>query len=431
MAQTGFTPIVTYNTATATTVPSAANLAQGELAVNVTDKKLYTKDSGGNVVLLASNGGDVTGPASSTNLAIPTFSGTGGKTLLNNSGVTISAGVVSGTGFTGALNGSLGATTPSTVVATDLTTTGNTILGNASADTLNVGNGDLVKDANGNIGVAITPNTWWAGKAIQMTGGSIASHPSLAYTYYSSNAYFNASNAATYIANGYATQYAHGGYDGRHLWYNAVSGTAGNAITFTQAMVLDASSNLTVTGTITATGGVNATTLQTHAGSFYLPNLLIDNRGVLDEKCYTTSGWNAWIAFGGGSSFTLVADGPTGLIQSCLEANATGVGGWRSTDVTSATTIKNTSIRVMPTETYTLACKYKLVSGTSIQIYAEYYDVAGAALSATTSSNGTSATWTDLTYSITIPASAAYMSVGVYVTTGVAHFGLWNMIKTV
>jgi hypothetical protein len=120
MAQTGFTPIVTYNTATATTIPSAANLAQGELAVNVTDKKLYTKDSGGNVVLLASNGGDVTGPASSTNLAIPTFSGTGGKTLLNNSGVTITAGVITGTGFTGALNGSLGATTPSTVVATTI-----------------------------------------------------------------------------------------------------------------------------------------------------------------------------------------------------------------------------------------------------------------------------------------------------------------------
>jgi hypothetical protein len=59
---------------------------------------------------------------------------------------------------TGALNGTLGATTPSTVVATtisgtDLTTTGNTILGNASTDTLNVGNGDLVKDASGNLGV--------------------------------------------------------------------------------------------------------------------------------------------------------------------------------------------------------------------------------------------------------------------------------------
>ena len=120
MAQTGFTPIVTYNTATATTVPSAANLAQGELAVNVTDKKLYTKDSGGNVVLLASNGGDVTGPASSTNLAIPTFSGTGGKTLLNNSGATITAGVITATGFAGPLNGSLGATTPSTASVTSI-----------------------------------------------------------------------------------------------------------------------------------------------------------------------------------------------------------------------------------------------------------------------------------------------------------------------
>jgi hypothetical protein len=120
MAQTGFTPIVTYNTATATTVPSAANLAQGELAVNVTDKKLYTKDGGGNVVLLASSGGDVTGPATSTNLAIPTFSGTGGKTLLDNSGATISAGVITATGFTGAHNGSLGATTPSTAVVTSI-----------------------------------------------------------------------------------------------------------------------------------------------------------------------------------------------------------------------------------------------------------------------------------------------------------------------
>ena len=125
MAQTGFTPIVTYNTATATTVPSAANLAQGELAVNVTDKKLYTKDSGGNVVLLASNGGDVTGPASSTNLAIPTFSGTGGKTLLNNSGVTISAGVITATGFSGPLTGNASTVTTNANLTGPITSVGN------------------------------------------------------------------------------------------------------------------------------------------------------------------------------------------------------------------------------------------------------------------------------------------------------------------
>ena len=35
----------------------------------------------------------------------------------------------------------------------NLTTTGNTILGDASTDTLNVGNGGLVKDASGNVGI--------------------------------------------------------------------------------------------------------------------------------------------------------------------------------------------------------------------------------------------------------------------------------------
>lgn len=36
---------------------------------------------------------------------------------------------------------------------TDLTTTGNTVLGNASTDTLNVGNGGIVKDDSGNVGI--------------------------------------------------------------------------------------------------------------------------------------------------------------------------------------------------------------------------------------------------------------------------------------
>ena len=44
--------IITKNSSTASAVPSAGSLTQGELAVNVTDKKLYTKDSGGTVVEL-------------------------------------------------------------------------------------------------------------------------------------------------------------------------------------------------------------------------------------------------------------------------------------------------------------------------------------------------------------------------------------------
>ena len=51
------------------------------------------------------------------------------------------------------INGDTGITTPAETVQGALTTTGNTILGDASTDTLNVGNGGLVKDASGNVGI--------------------------------------------------------------------------------------------------------------------------------------------------------------------------------------------------------------------------------------------------------------------------------------
>ena len=45
MAQTGFTPIQLYFSSTATNAPIAANLASGELAINITDGKLFYKDN--------------------------------------------------------------------------------------------------------------------------------------------------------------------------------------------------------------------------------------------------------------------------------------------------------------------------------------------------------------------------------------------------
>jgi hypothetical protein len=57
------------------------------------------------------------------------------------------------------------------------------------------------------------------------------------------NAY-DSSNAGAfkYITTEYASFYQQ--YQGQHQWFNAPSGTAGNAITFTQAMTLNASGNL-------------------------------------------------------------------------------------------------------------------------------------------------------------------------------------------
>jgi hypothetical protein len=59
------------------------------------------------------------------------------------------------------LDGTTGITTPGltntgTETLVNLTTTGNTTLGDASTDTLNVGNGGLIKDASGNVGIGNT-----------------------------------------------------------------------------------------------------------------------------------------------------------------------------------------------------------------------------------------------------------------------------------
>jgi hypothetical protein len=55
MAATGYTPIKLYYSTTAAAVPVNTNLADGELAINITDGKLYYKDNSGVVKLLASN----------------------------------------------------------------------------------------------------------------------------------------------------------------------------------------------------------------------------------------------------------------------------------------------------------------------------------------------------------------------------------------
>ena len=153
------------------------------------------------------------------------------------------------------LDGTTGITTPGltntgTETIVNLTTTGNTILGNTSTDTLNVGNGDLVKDASGNVGIGVTPSAWGSplSHAIELVQGTgITAHSGSATSYYTSNAYYNGSNWI-YKSSVKATLMTMSGSDGSFGWNTAPSGTAGNPITFTQAMTLDASGRLTVVG---------------------------------------------------------------------------------------------------------------------------------------------------------------------------------------
>ncbi len=60
------TTIVTKNSSTAASVPTANDLVQGELAVNVTDGKLYTENASAAIVELGAKWGGYTVSTEST-----------------------------------------------------------------------------------------------------------------------------------------------------------------------------------------------------------------------------------------------------------------------------------------------------------------------------------------------------------------------------
>jgi hypothetical protein len=107
-------------------------------------------------------------------------------------------------------------------------------------------------DTSGNLGLGVTPSTWYSGiTAIQMSASSLYNFSASGnrQTQLINNAYLNASASFIYQNTDHATRYAQ--TIGQHQWYTAASGTAGNAITFTQAMTLDSSGRLLVGTTST------------------------------------------------------------------------------------------------------------------------------------------------------------------------------------
>ena len=123
-----------------------------------------------------------------------------------------------------------------TLVTTALTVTG--------TGALTVGGTQIVKDASGNVGLGVTPSAWGSGwTALQLPGGSLMSQSATGFTNLLSNAFYNGTNYI-YVTAAPATSYRQN--NGSHVWNIAATGTVGNAISFTQAMTLDASGNLGV-----------------------------------------------------------------------------------------------------------------------------------------------------------------------------------------
>ena len=99
-------------------------------------------------------------------------------------------------------------------------------------------------DSSGNLGLGVTPSTPYTGTIDFQIGGSTNLFYYGSASYLGNNCYLKTGTGAdTYIGSGYATRYDQTA-TGQHRWNIAASGTAGNAITFTQAMTLDASGRL-------------------------------------------------------------------------------------------------------------------------------------------------------------------------------------------
>jgi hypothetical protein len=148
-------------------------------------------------------------------------------------------------------------------------------------------------DLSGNVGVGVTPSatdsTYYQALEIGRVGQGFTGAKSVLTG--SPNSWFSNNSYATYSAGivwKYAISQPAAQYrllDDSHQWLIAASGTAGNAITFTQAMTLDASGNLILGGTsqiascrssITNAGGdqlaINATNTSTGQSSIKFCN---------------------------------------------------------------------------------------------------------------------------------------------------------------
>jgi hypothetical protein len=147
----------------------------------------------------------------------------------------------------------IGTTTPLAGAFTTLSATG-TLSGGTSGTGYSFSGsaaaGSLTLDSSGNLGLGVTPSAWSVSGILQsgrtaLSGGANAVGSSLSW-----NAYYNA--GWKYYDSLQAAQYTQS--NGVHTWYTAPSGTAGNAITFTQSLAVGKGTTLALEGATSATG---------------------------------------------------------------------------------------------------------------------------------------------------------------------------------
>lgn len=118
------TTIITKNSSTASAIPAAGALTQGELAVNVTDRKLYTKNSSNAVVSLGADFAS-NNPTGTSNVTIGASAGAALTTAASSTFVGNEAGKAVTTAGSNTAVGDL-------ALSTNIVGTGNTAIGKSA-----------------------------------------------------------------------------------------------------------------------------------------------------------------------------------------------------------------------------------------------------------------------------------------------------------
>jgi len=121
-------------------------------------------------------------------------------------------------------------------------------------------------DTAGNFGLGLTPSAGWSGLSTAVLQGQYWSiWQSASSASFGQNVYYN--GGFKYLGSSQASYYSQA--SGQHQWYNAPSGTANAAITFTQAMTLTAAGYLGVGTTAPGQGwtGGSANVIELNVGT--------------------------------------------------------------------------------------------------------------------------------------------------------------------
>jgi len=300
MAQANYTPIQLYYSTTAAAAPTSGNLANGELAINITDGKLYYKDNTGTVKLLADNA--VTTPVTSI-----TFASTGLTPSTATSGAVTVGGTLAigngGTNITTYTTGDILYASATNVLSKLASTTAGYVLtagGVGVAPAWAASTGGVTSFSAGTTG--LTPNTGTTG-AITLAGTLAIANGGTGQT--TANTAFNALAPSQVSANGkYLTS------DGTNTSWGTVS--AGASLSNDTATATDVYPMFAA-----ATSGTPTTVYTSNAKLLYKPstgefqasvpvalNGLFVNATTLVASYTVASGQSAQ-SVGGTSGFTI------------------------------------------------------------------------------------------------------------------------------